>query len=312
MLNKIIMFILLINCYLYSSTKTISLDFELSETAVNRALVSQFNDPNFVFRHLTGEFEFDTLGAVLYDIQLNRPTIEIRNDWIGINLLFNVSLPSLGIAYAIDATPSIIVKRQDIMVSEVVAEIENLDEEIDKWVDVPESVRILLKGLYAEYKPEIYVGELYNAALNELNSDNFIQQRAFSISDFGISLAFVENKLVLKVLVEITYGDTEFFCYVDQSNHLIKFGSNIKCKIRRVTFYTSLGRQLYYNDNLNIQMTNNPDYNFNYFAQASTSYFSLQGSYIVYALFETNETFYYNKFVLPSYSWESPAAVINH
>ena len=314
MLKKIIItFILLLNCYLYSNTKTISLDFELSETAINRALVSQFNDPNFIFQHFTGKFEFSPALTTSYDVQLQRPTIEIRNNGIGIHLAFDVSLPDLGYHYSLNITPSIIMNKSCIMASEVVAIIENLDDEIDEWEDIPESVRLLLKTLYAEYKPEIYVGKLYNNILDELNSNSFIQQRAFSISDFGISLAFVENKLVLKVLVEITYGNTEFSCYVDQSNHLIKFGSNIKCKVRRVTMWTDLGyTEFYHNDNLNIQMTNNPDYDFNYFAQLYPGTFASQGLYTVYALFETNETFYYNKFVLHPDTWESPAAVINH
>jgi len=57
-MKKIFLLCFLLNLNIFANTETISLDFELSRTAINRAIVSQFNDPNFVFHHFTGQFEF--------------------------------------------------------------------------------------------------------------------------------------------------------------------------------------------------------------------------------------------------------------
>ena len=96
-MNRILVLCFLLNIYNLAGTETVSLDFELNETAINRALVSQFNDPNFVFQHFTGQFEFLPGLYVPYDIQLTRPTVEIGNDSIGIhlNLMFHSHLSDI-------------------------------------------------------------------------------------------------------------------------------------------------------------------------------------------------------------------------
>lgn len=313
----IIVLILFINTFIaIAGTKTISIDFELNETAINRALVSQFNDPNFIFQDFSGYFDF--LGqTVPYHAHLDRPTVEINVNSIGIHLNFSFSTSVNGTDYNYDfeVFPSITVNSNSITGSEVVAFIEKLNDKINEHTDIPEEIRTLLISLYSSYKPQIYAANLYNDILNELNSDTFIQQRAFSITDFGLSIAFNDGKFVLKVLVELTYGGTSFYCnvYVSQQNtHILRFGSNIKCTIKRVILYSETeGRELYHNENLNLELNYDPDYNFDFFAELNVGNFA-QGRYIIYVLFKTDNTFYYNKYLQLSNSWYLPVSKINY
>lgn len=310
-MKSILFLCLILNLHILAGTETVSLDFELNETAINRALVSQFNDPNFIFKHFTDEFEFESGVVIPYDIQLSRPTVEIDDNSIGIHLQFNVSLPSLGYNYELDITPDLNIDEQSIKASEVVAFIKDLDDEINNYQDIPQSVRILLIGLYETYEPQVYASSLYNEILDDINSSDFIAQRAFSVTNFGLSFVSTDGKCILKILLYLTSGDTAFYGYVDPSSNFIRIGSNIKCIIKEVVFYT-LGDEIYSNNNLNIEMTSNPNFDVDYFAQLNLNDFAVEGEYELSVLFETNETFYYNKFVLPSYHWQPTSLRINH
>ncbi len=317
MLRKILLFIMYTSLSITikaGGVDTVSIDFELSETAINRAIVSQFNDPNFIFQHFTGEFEFAPGYIVPYDVQLERPTVEIGDEWLGIHLAFQIHLPSLELEYKLDITPLITVEDQNIMAGKVVAKIQNLEETIDSWTDIPESVRNLLESLYNTYEPQVYASNLYNDVLEELNADSFFKQRALSITDFGLSTSFEHGKFVLKVLVELTFGNTKFYCYVNPDDNQLRFGSNIQCNIKSVIFWV-FDEEVYRNENLNIELMENPDVSFDYYAEINDiKNFANSPPFIVYVLMETETTFYYNKFVLlgANYWEDSPALKINY
>jgi len=248
---------------------------------------------------------------VPYYVTLARPTVEIDENTIGIHLAFSVSLPSLGYNYELDITPDITINEESIKVSEVVAFIEEFEQTINNCQGIPQSVKDLIIDLYETYEPQVYSSSLYNEALEEINSDDFIAQRAFSVTDFGISSVLFGGRCILKILLHLTYENTAFYGLVDPSSNFIRLGSNINCIIKRVVLYIS-GDEVYSNSNLNLEMTPNPNFNVDYFAQLDLNDFAFVGEYELYVLFETNETFYYNKFLLPSYHWQPSVLRINH
>ncbi|MBN2571860.1 MAG: hypothetical protein JXA68_07000 [Ignavibacteriales bacterium] len=319
-MKKIMLFYLVICLQLLGQTiKEVSIDFELNETAINRAIVSQFDEPNFIFHHFTGVFPFLGENAP-YDAQLTRPSVVIGDNTIGIHLAFSFTTTVGGeeYNYEFDVTPSIRVDETSIKASEVVAFIENLDEKINEHTEIPIAIRALLITLYNIYEPQIYASNLYNAVLDEINSIEFIQQRAFSVTDFGISTDFVPGKFVIKVSAEITYDETEFwsFAKVETNTDYIKFGSNIKCTITYLKVYNQSVQQVYSNDDLSVvlESDNNPT-PYDYYAMINIGSVlnpNVPGLIVWYVLYKIDSTFYFNKYAYPSNNWTLPNIRINY
>jgi hypothetical protein len=312
-MKKIFLLCFLLNLNIFANTETISLDFELSRTAINRAIVSQFNDPNFVFHHFTGQFEFLPGQTVPYYVTLARPTVEIDENTIGIHLVFSVSLPSLGYNYELDITPDITINEQSIKVSEVIAFIEELEGAINSCPGIPQSVKDLIFDLYDTYEPQVYASSLYNEALEEINSNDFFQQRSFNISGFGFEMELDNGKLILRITITINYEGTAFYARIDPNDNTIELQSNIKCYVRSIIFYTdNLSQEFYANENLNIEMQKNSNFTLDYYMEKSIGNFAINSSYALYVLFETDNTFYYNKYLCAPYYWKTPDVKINH
>lgn len=98
----------------------------------------------------------------------------------------------------------------------------------------------MLKYLYSTFESQIYASNLYNEVLDEINSNEFIAQRAFSITDFGISTDFNSEKFVVRVMMETTYEENTWFdtrLSNRPNGDYILFVSNIKCLIDRIKIW---------------------------------------------------------------------------
>lgn len=319
-MKKLLMFLIcfVLSYQVFGGIKNVSLDFELSETAINRALVSQFNDPNFVFQHFTGTFELNGVTNVPYSVELTRPSVVIGTNFIGIHLSFSFEASIGSIQYNSDfeVTPTITVNDISISGSNVVAFWEDLYDVINSHTEIEWEIRALLIGLYSEYEPQIYAAKLFNEILEELNSDEFIQQRAFSITDFGISPAFNSGKLVVKVIIEITYSSTSFHSYlrITSGSDYIRFGSNIKCKVTRLVIWNQQNQEVYRNENLNIELSPDEEVDFNFYADIDIGNHinNVSGNCKWYILYENDVTFYFNKYINPGGNWTLPTVNLNH
>lgn len=321
-MKKIFLLCFIMNLHIFANTETISLDFELTSTSINRALVSQFNDPNFVFHHLTGQFEFSSGQIVPYDIQLDRPTVEIDANSMGIHLSFSVSLPSLGFNYELDVTPEITIGEQSIKVDEVVAFIEDLAQAINSYQDIPQSVRDQIIDLYDTYEPQVYASSLYNEVLVDINSSDFISQRAFCIDDLRIQTSYDLGKLIINVLIDLEYNlphiSSKFIIQNNGDEERLQLFSNFKCTVRKIIIVQmGTSSTIYNNSNLIVELVNNtnPGYECNYSADMSLQNivddFIPTNIYLWNVLFETDDTFYYKQYKSAGFIEVDPYKEIN-
>ncbi len=303
------------NSQILSGTKNVSLDFELSETAINRAIVSQFNDPNFLFQHFNGTFELKGVPNVPYSVELTRPSVVIGANFIGIHLsfYFEASIGSIPYNYDFEVTPTITVNDASITGSNVVAFFEDLGSLINSHTEIEWEIRALLLELYNTYEPQIYSAELFNEILEEINSDEFIQQRSFSITDFEISPAFNFGKLVVKAIIEITYADTFFWTYIKKisGNDMILFKSNIKCTIDKITIWDTVPEEHFNIENLNLQLIKESGET-EYYAEYNIGELLGNSPYVWSVLYKTNGTFYYNQYGGNANAWWNPSVRLNH
>lgn len=311
-----ITFLIVFNSLVFSATNNVSFDFEFSETGINRALVTQFNDPNFAFKQFTGVVDIGSYVNVPYTVQLRRPTIVIGNDFIGINLYFTfeASLGGTSWSHQFEVTPSVTVDETSIYASEVVAFLDNLDDEINEHTEIELPIRILLIGLYNVYKPQIYASKLFDEVLEEINSNDFIQQRAFKVIDFGIEPSFNSGKFVLKGTLILSTYDKVFVTKITEGNpDKLFFNVNIKCKIKKVLIYTGANLDvLYSNTNLDIELIKNQSGDF-YSAEIELGNIVGENTLAIWeVLYETDNTFYYNQYKNYPNIIAIPAETINN
>lgn len=172
----IIVIILFINTFIaIAGTKTISIDFELTETAINRALVSQFNDPNFIFKTFTGTVNIPKFGNANYTLELNRPNIDFSNNNLGILLSFHFSavLGANVWNYDFEANPNIDIPQTSISTNQVEAFLMDLPAKINSLTNIPQWLKDLVILKYNDYKPWLYPSKL----LDKINSQSFLAQR---------------------------------------------------------------------------------------------------------------------------------------
>jgi hypothetical protein len=207
------------------------------------------------------------------------------------------------------------------MGSEVVAFIDDLESAINNYQSIPSSVRVLLIGLYNTYKPQIYASKLYNEVLEELNSNEFLAQRALKVTDFGASINIENDKLVLKVLAELTASETQFITSIlrnDNGNaESFYIDSKIKCKVKRIKIVDEVGNPKYYYEWPDTLMPTlqklSPTYVW-YGATINIGDINVGSTEILiwHVYFKTDATFYYNEYKEFPNHYASPIKRINY
>ena len=292
-----------------AGTKTVSIPFELSATAINRALVSQFNDPNFAFSVFTGTVNIPGYGNANYTMQLSRPSVTIGTSSIGIQLEFSFSVTGTSsFNYNFQATPSITINDASITTDQVIAYLENFSGVINNISGIPDWLKTLTISLYESYQPWVYASKLVDDALASINSDDFFRQRAIEVTNLGVSSSFSSGKFILSVDFELTYETVDILLYYSITNDFVKIYPNIDCVLKRMVIReTSTQAEVYRNENLNFACTRD-------FANQ----YNLGGNYMVSAprytfwmYFETEDTFYIREYAHAAITFEQAAHKIN-
>jgi hypothetical protein len=260
-MKKLFIFILFVAGFsnLTAGTKTVSIPFELSSTAINRALVSQFNDPNFTFSVFTGTVNIPGYGNANYTMQLSRPSVTIGTNSIGIQLEFNFSVTGTSdFNYNFQATPSITINDASISTDQVIAYLENFSGVINSISDLPVWLKTLTISLYENYQPWVYASKLVDDALASINNEDFFRQRAIEVTNIGVNTNFNNGKFLVNVEFELTSGVVDIPIKYTTNDYVI-IHPNIDCKIDRLVINNYLGQQVYKVKNISFSCTKDID-----------------------------------------------------
>jgi len=110
-MKKILFLVIVIfsNAFLYAGDHSFSIDFELTQTAINRALAQQYNQTNFP-RTVSGNIS--ALG-ITYTIYLSRPFIDLSPGTVRINMPIRVE-SNVGNFDGININPTISIPQSSI------------------------------------------------------------------------------------------------------------------------------------------------------------------------------------------------------
>ncbi len=213
---------------IFAQQPSFSIDFVFTETSVNRALVSQFNEPNFIFKTFTGTINIPNFGNANYTLELNRPNIDFANNNLDILLSFhfNAVLGSNVWNYDFEVNPNIDIPQSSISTTQVEAFLVDLPAKVNSLTDIPQWLKDLVILKYNSYKPWLYPSKL----LDKINSQSFLAQRPISINNIILSERIETNKLIITLGLEAITSQTNFQIYfVNENPDKLKIKPNISC-----------------------------------------------------------------------------------
>jgi len=292
---------------IFAQQPSFSIDFVFTETSVNRALVSQFNEPNFIFKTFTGTINIPNFGNANYTLELNRPNIDFANNNLDILLSFhfNAVLGSNVWNYDFEVNPNIDIPQSSISTTQVEAFLVDLPAKVNSLTDIPQWLKDLVILKYNSYKPWLYPSKL----LDKINSQSFLAQRPISINNIILSERIETNKLIITLGLEAITSQTNFQIYfVNENPDKLKIKPNISCTMVELWIWDVGSTPVLHKTNLNVSLNANEVnlYNLNY------NYFNTPHYFEAMILFKTDATFYVKKFGGLMWQWLNATAGINY
>lgn len=261
---------------------------ELNETAINRALQKQYNEPNFPST-VTGIIP---VLNVPYTIHL-KEDFEIFFDMNLLKIIMPIEITSSAGNYDLIISPTLKIPVTNISTDKVKAFLENLPAAVNS-LSIPNWAKNIIIDTYNTYEPWIYPSKLIN---NINNSSEWMKQRGLNITNLTLDSELTNGKLILGIKTDITANKPNF--PIKLSNNSIIFSSPwIKVRIDELYIYTT---------NMHLEYHAMPKIYCEKLSQKTISFGTSIGSgqYFVIVLFtidnddgdpETYQTFYSRKY----------------
>lgn len=192
---KKFLFLLLIifsSTFLRAGDHSFSVNIELTQTAINRALAQQYDLSNFP-RVVSGNVP--TLG-ITYTIYLSRPFIDLLPNSIGINMSIRVE-SNVGNFDGLNVNPTITIPQSSISTSQVTAYLLDLPDKINS-LNIPDWLKTVLVSTYNSYEPWLYPSKL----LNQISSP-FLNQRRVNVNNITLGWSVNPEKLILTITTDV-------------------------------------------------------------------------------------------------------------
>lgn len=210
---KRILFLLLIiisTMSLYAGDHSFSVNFELTQTAINRALAQQYNQLNFP-RTVSGNV---SAFGITYTIYLSRPFIDLLSGSVRVNMPIRVE-SNVGNFDGLNINPTISIPQSSISTAQVTAFLLDLPDKVN-LLSIPDWLKTVLVSTYNSYEPWLYPSKL----LNQISSP-FLNQRRVNINSMTLGWSVSSDKLTFTITTSVNSYLPQLWAALD-----VRSGSN--------------------------------------------------------------------------------------
>lgn len=282
---KRILFLLLIiisTMSLYAGDHSFSVNFELTQTAINRALAQQYNQLNFP-KTVSGNVS--ALG-ITYTIYLSRPFIDLLPGSVRVNMPIRVE-SNVGNFDGLNINPTISIPQSSISTAQVIAFLLDLPDKVN-LLSIPDWLKTVLVSTYNSYEPWLYPSKL----LNQISS-TFLNQRRVNINSMTLGWAVSSDKLRFTITTSVNSYLPQLWAALDvrsgSSPDYTRILSNIEVTVAEVI--VEAGGYIRWHGYPNVTCPK---------GQAISIYMGndifLSSSYNMKVIYRINETFYVREY----------------
>ncbi|MBI1939225.1 MAG: hypothetical protein HYS25_14040 [Ignavibacteriales bacterium] len=193
-MKKVLILSLIIfsNTFLFAGEHSFSVNFELTQTAINRALAQQYDQLNFP-RVVSGTVP--SLG-ITYTFYLSRPFIDLQSGSFRINMPIRVE-SNVGNFNGLNINPTISISQASISTEQVKAFLLDLPDKVN-MLNIPDWLKTALVSTYNSYEPWLYPSKM----LNQISSP-FLNQRRVNISNVTLGWSINLDKLLFTITTTV-------------------------------------------------------------------------------------------------------------
>jgi len=296
-MKNLVVILLFFSVVSYANNHTFTLKFNLSGTAINRALQQQYNLPNFTTT--SGSYQAYTYTLSITDYYAVFSTDHIKL-YMAVKCTTNVG------NFDVVLQPTLAIPTSSISTDQVKAVLTNLPNKVNE-LNIPEWLKSVLIGKYASLEPWVYPSKLLK---NINNSTLFNSQRNVDVQNLDLGFQVLNNKLVLTVTTTVNASKPDFFVTAFKGNmngqyyNIFEVLSNIKVEIKKITLLT-FGETIIWQGEPNVICEKDQSKQID---MGEVSNFDNGPLYIAKVLYKTNETFYYREYGAVHYSQSTGAS----
>lgn len=218
---------------------TISTTVELSSSAINRFLNTQYNETGF-----PRSFNV-TQNGTTYTISLTLPEIILTPDNAEIRMIFDVNTGTINV-YHFEVDPSIDIPQGQITEPQVQAFLTNLPTVLNNVTFIPQWVRNGIIQYYNSFGFDVYPSKL----IDQVNT-NWFSQRAINVVSpyFSLGWQVSQDLLTFVISIYLNSQSPDFqTALLDPSSgdDLVFFKSNIQVTVKEVLVVSTGGGNIYY------------------------------------------------------------------
>lgn len=257
------------------TTRTVSVPIEIDEGVANLALVRQYERAG-IPTSVSG-----TTAGISYTIDLGLPEVDFRSNGASVSLQFDIA-SSIG-NYGLSADVPISIQPLSVSVNQIIATLNNFPnviQSVSGQLGIPTSIQNIIIAEYQNLELEMYPQSL----LDSVNDVSFIAQRGISISDLGLSVQFLTDRLKLTFSSDVVSAKPAILFGADCSKLYIQ--SNIEVVLVDLFFYNYIGQRIYNGAGVNISLS--PGLN----EVSNPGSFCPGSGRLVILAFETDDTWY--------------------
>ena len=244
-MNKVIFLVLLIFSSSFAQ-RTMTLDFDLYQTAANRILLKESNFPLIFSGSVSGNS---------YYFELGQPSVEFSSNYMKMIAVLKINTAATGLI-SVTLQPSIYVN-YSLSTDNITAFLQEFPNYINTNLSqIPQWIRDKIIEHYQSIGLEMYPAKLLDYAESFIPGDLDIE-----VSNIGFSIQSLSGKL--KVSISFTATGTMPYYQLYTYNHSqVKLKSNVNVNIKRLTVGNLLG-QIYYDYNGNTAVSKDQEAVFN-------------------------------------------------
>jgi len=278
----------------FANDYTFAIKFNLTCSAVNRALQQQYNQPNFITT--TGSYAgyTYTLRIAVYRVEFSADLIKLRME---VKCTTNVG------NYDIVLQPTIVIPNSSISTEQVKAALLNLPDKVNE-LNIPGWLKTVLINTYESLEPWVYPSKL----LTEVNNSSlFIRQRNVDVMNLELGYQLLNNELIINVTVTVNASKPNFGVkaiklintQTNEISNLFCVLPNINVEVKEVILLNLSATTTIWHGNPNTICEKDEE---TVIDMGQLSNFGNGPTYIAKVLYKIHETFYYREYASVHYS----------